>query len=264
MKSLQIYKNIVIVITLIFATLIFTFINNSCRDRSGKLPKTSISEGPENTGSSLKADTADFAIINEDTEKVTDIDGNVYNTIRIGRQTWMIENLKTTRYNDGTEIPMVTGGQNWASLTTPGYCWYENEESFKFSYGALYNGYAASTGKLCPANWHVPDQSELIELTKHLGGANIAGGKLKASGTAFWVSPNFGATNEIGFTALPGGLRYHDGKFHDFGFSGYWWTSSKHNPGRAFFFYMDYEYSNVFIFNNLKKIGFSVRCIRDY
>jgi uncharacterized protein (TIGR02145 family) len=176
----------------------------------------------------------------------------------------MVKNLKTTRYNDGTAIPLVTDGAAWAALSTPGYCWYENEESsFKPSYGALYNGYTVNTGKLCPIGWHVPSDAEWTALRTYLGGENVAGEKLKESGTTYWVSPNTGATNESGFTALPGGLRYQDGLFHDFGFSGYWWSSTEYSASRAFFFYMDYEYSNVFRFDNFKKIGFSVRCMKD-
>ena len=232
-------------------TLLILFIGvvflSSCRNKSDKANKSEVSPS-------------------EQTQYIVeDIDGNVYKTVKIGNQTWMTKNLKTSRFNDGTPIPLVTDGAAWAALTTPAYCWYNNDSvSYKNTYGALYNGYAVMTGKLCPTDWHVPTDEEWTKLIKYLGGESYAGDRLKETGTDYWVSPNTGATNESGYTALPGGLRYHDGIFHDFGFSGYWWTSTEYSDTRAFFRYMDYEYSNVFGFNNSKNIGFSVRCIRDY
>ena len=232
-------------------TLLILFIGvvflSSCRNKSDKANKSEVSPS-------------------EQTQYIVeDIDGNVYKTVKIGNQTWMTKNLKTSRFNDGTPIPLVTDGAAWAALTTPAYCWYNNDSvSYKNTYGALYNGYAVMTGKLCPMDWHVPTDEEWTKLIKYLGGESYAGDRLKETGTDYWVSPNTGATNESGYTALPGGLRYHDGIFHDFGFSGYWWTSTEYSDTRAFFRYMDYEYSNVFGFNNSKNIGFSVRCIRDY
>jgi len=255
MKNISTYITLFIIILLLF----------SCSNKSGKTFK-SESSGSEQTpkSNSENKDRTEFKTLLQASETVKDIDENEYKTVKIGNQTWMVKNLKTTKYNDGTTIPLVTGGAAWAALSTPGYCWYENEESsFKPSYGALYNGYAVSTCKLCPTGWHVPSDAEWTALRTYLGDENVAGEKLKESGTTYWISPNTGATNQSGFTALPGGLRYHDGLFHDFGFSGYWWSSTEYSASRAFFFYMDYEYSNVFRFNNLKKIGFSVRCIKD-
>jgi uncharacterized protein (TIGR02145 family) len=238
---------------------------SSCRNKSVKTSfvKTSDAEQvADSSGTRIKADSNPLLM---ELEKVQDIEGNEYNTIKIGKQTWMVKNLKTTKYNDGKPITLVTDSLKWAALSSPAFCWYENDQySYKPSYGALYNGYAVSTGKLCPRDWHVPSDGDWTTLTIFLGGESIAGGKLKEQGTSFWVTPNAGANNQSGFTALPGGLRYHDGKFHDFGFSGYWWTSTELKADRAYFRYMDYEYSTVFRFDNLKKIGFSVRCIRDY
>jgi uncharacterized protein (TIGR02145 family) len=138
-------------------------------------------------------------------EVVTDIDGNVYNTVTIGDQVWMAENLKTTKLNDGTSISNAIDNIAWASLSTPGYCWFINNRATYEIYGALYNWYAVYTDKLCPTGWHVPSNSEWTTLTDHLGGAEVAGGKLKESGSSHWASPNTGATNVTGFTALPGG-----------------------------------------------------------
>jgi len=197
-------------------------------------------------------------------ETLTDIEGNVYKNITIGTQTWMAENLRTTRYNDGTAIPLVENEARWAGLSTPGFCWYKNdEEGFKPTYGALYNWYSINTGKLCPQGWHIPDDPEWSELTIFLGGESIAGGKLKESGSTYWVEPNTGATNESGFTAFPGGFRYYDGKFFDFGFSGYWWSSMEYSPTRAWFRFVYYNDGNLYRFNNIKKNGFSVRCLKD-
>lgn len=152
---------------------------------------------------------------------VADIDGNIYNTIAIGSQIWMKENLRTTKYNDGTSIPLVTNSTEWASITL-GYCWYNNDPAnYKSTYGALYNFLAVCSiyngGKnICPTGWHVPSYDEWVTLALYLDPnaiqfyntiSSVAGGKLKESGTDHWQSPNFGATNETGFTALPGG--YH-------------------------------------------------------
>ncbi|MBI5010148.1 MAG: fibrobacter succinogenes major paralogous domain-containing protein, partial [Bacteroidia bacterium] len=138
--------------------------------------------------------------------QVSDIDGNVYQTVTIGTQVWMKENLKTTKLNDGIALPNVIDNAAWAALTTTGYCWYNNDATtYKSTYGALYNWYAVNTGKLCPIGWHVPSDDEWTLLTTFRGGYSVAGGKLKETGTLHWTSPNTGATNETGFTALPGG-----------------------------------------------------------
>lgn len=208
-------------------------------------------------GSNISFTTKDF-------ETVTDIEGNVYKNILIGNQTWMAENLRTTRFNDGTAIPLVKDEAAWAGLSTAAYCWYKNEEdAFKPVYGALYNWYSVNTGKLCPSGWHVPGDDEWSSLTTLLGGENIAGGKLKEPGLTYWVEPNAGATNESGFSAFPGGFRYSDGKFFDFGFSSYWWSSKDYSGSRAWFRFLYYSDGNIYRFNNDKKNGFSVRCLKD-
>lgn len=195
---------------------------------------------------------------------ITDVERNIYNVITIGEQFWMAENLRTTRYNDNTKIPSVEEDSIWARLTTPAFSWYKNEEeAFKSSYGALYNWFSVKTGKLCPVGWHVPGDSEWTELSDYLGGENIAGGKLKVTGTDYWVDPNSGAANESGFSAFPGGFRYHDGKFFDFGLSGYWWTSTEFSEQRSYFRMLYYEDISIHRFDNLKKNGFSVRCVKD-
>jgi len=204
---------------------------------------------------------------------VTDIDGNVYKTIQVGIQTWMVENLKTTKYNDGTLIPLTIDNTAWKNLTTPSYCWYKNDEStYKDSYGALYNWYSVNSDKLCPSGWHVPSDNEWSILTAYLGGEFIAGGKLKETGTSHWASPNTGATNDIGFTALPGGMRNETGTFSSVGFYGRWWSSTDTNiPGVSNV--KDWAWYRTMINNGIgldrssyyptKRSGYSVRCIKD-
>jgi uncharacterized protein (TIGR02145 family) len=194
---------------------------------------------------------------------VTDIDGNVYHTVAIGTQVWMAENLKTTRYNDGTSIPLVTDSAAWTNLTTPGYCWYNDSASYGNTYGALYNWYAVNTGKLAPAGWHVPSDSEWTVLVTFLGGDSVAGGKLKDTGTAYWQSPNTGATNEVGFSALPGGCRGLNGTFYYVGYNGYWWSAAAYDPANSWRRHMWYDYASLSRGYNDDRSGFSVRCIRD-
>ena len=195
--------------------------------------------------------------------KIKDIDGNVYKTVTIGTQIWMAENLKTIKYNDGTVIPLVTDGAGWAALTTPAYCWFNNDEStYKAAYGALYNWYTVNTGTLCPTGWHVPSDAEWTTLTTYLG-ESVAGGKLKEAGTTHWASPNTGATNETGYTALPGGYRCSCAAFYSIGYFGFWWSATENVVAYALIRGLYYSNSDVYRNYNYKKSGFSVRCLRD-
>jgi uncharacterized protein (TIGR02145 family) len=199
------------------------------------------------------------------TGMVNDIDGNTYNAILIGTQVWMQENLKTTKFNDGIAIPLVTSNTSWASLTTPGYSWYNNDAStYKSTYGALYNWYVISTGKLCPSGWHVPTDAEWTTLTTYLGGESVAGGKLKEASLIHWITPNAGATNETGFTALPGGNRDNSGPFSYLGSYGYWWSSTEYTSSDALLRMMYYSISEVGRGGDSRGDGFSVRCIQDF
>jgi uncharacterized protein (TIGR02145 family) len=172
----------------------------------------------------------------------------------------MAKNLKTTKYNDNTAIPLVTDNTAWSKLTSPGYCWYDNSV---VTYGALYNWYTVNTGKFCPTGWHVPSDAEWTTLTTYLGGDSVAGGKLKETGTAHWYSPNTGATNETGFTALPGGFRYYVGPFSSIGYDGNWWSSFKTSTANDWPRGMNYNFSNVYRPTYSLRSGFSVRCLRD-
>ncbi len=196
---------------------------------------------------------------------MTDQDGNIYKTVTIGTQTWMAENLRTTKYNDGTDIPNITDNDEWIALTTGAYCNYKNTTNVDTiaTFGRLYNWYAASTGKLAPAGWHVPSDAEWTQLTAYLGDPSIVGSKLKEKGTLHWNSPNNGATNETGFTALPGGCRDDDGKFYIFGIYGGWWSSIESTTTYSKNRSMDYDVSTFGIGSNNKKVGFSVRCVKD-
>ena len=200
-------------------------------------------------------------------DSVIDIDGNIYHTVIISTQTWMVENLKTTKYNDNTTIPLVADPSVWTALTTPGYCWYDNDEgTYKATYGALYNWYAVDAagngGKnVCPTGWHVPADADWTILTTYLGGLSVAGGKLKETGTTHWTTPNTGATNQTGFTALPGGSR--SGKGIYIGLFGTWWSSTEDPATNAWNRSMSYSSPEVGRYSNVKHDGFSIRCLMD-
>ncbi len=201
---------------------------------------------------------------NKPQETLTDIDGNVYHTIIIGTQVWMLENLKTTKYRDGTIIPNVTDNAEWIDLTTGAYSNYDNTPSNSAIYGKLYNWYAVSSAlNIAPVGWHVPTDKEWITLSNYLGGELIAGGKLKENGTQHWNIPNTTATNESGFTALPGGSRIGIISFEGVGYKGSWWSATEYNDRTAWDWYLVNSYEIVYRENSLKSDGCSVRCIKD-
>jgi len=180
-----------------------------------------------------------------------------------GVQIWMGENLKTTTFNDGTPINNVTSNSSWSQLSSSAYCFYDNVIN---DYGLLYNWYTVGTGKLCPTGWRVPSDDDWTALIQYLGGATVAGGKLKESGTSHWENPNSGATNSSGFTALPGGYRLNtDGSFGDKTKSGWWWTSTSVNITNACYRTILSIGSQVYGFMSEvdQKFGFSVRCIKN-
>ncbi|MHB9142711.1 MAG: fibrobacter succinogenes major paralogous domain-containing protein, partial [Paludibacter sp.] len=198
------------------------------------------------------------------TATVSDYDGNVYHTVTIGTQVWMVENLKTTHYNDGTTIPLVTDTTSWNNLSTPAYCWYNNSSSYKTTYGALYNWYTVNTGKLAPTGWRVPTDADWTILSAYLGGVSVAGGKLKESGTSHWQSPNTGATNESGFTALPGGWRnLSPTLYYSLGYDATWWSTTEGISGGAWCRDMSYNDASFVSGNYNKNYGFSVRCVKN-
>jgi uncharacterized protein (TIGR02145 family) len=195
---------------------------------------------------------------------VTDIDGNSYKTVRIGDQIWMGENLKTTRYSDGTEIQIITDATTWNGLKTGAYCWYKNDGSlYRDTYGAIYNGYAAGNDMICPAGWHVPEKDDWLKLREFNGDSIKGGGKLKEAGTVHWLTPNKEADNSTNFTALPAGMRYFEGSFASLStFTGIW---SSTGTGTKDLWYMSLYYGDAaFTMGHISKNhGFSVRCIKD-
>ena len=194
---------------------------------------------------------------------VTDIDGNQYNTIDIfGLQCWMKENLKTTKYRDGT--PIDSGQTAWWSNTSGAYAFYLNNVNLRDTYGVLYNGYAVETGIICPPTWHVPGDGEWSLLMNLVGGLNVAGGKLKESGFTHWNSPNYGAIDQFGFTALPGGYRYTDGTFLNMGSMAYWWSLNPIGcPDCLEIYYASADNGEMFKYYLSAHFGLSVRCVKD-
>lgn len=195
---------------------------------------------------------------------LTDPDGNTYSSIIIGNQEWMVENLMTTKYNDGSAIINITESTLWSSTNEGAYCWYSNDPLFKSEYGALYNWNVIKSNKICPEGWHVPTIEDWQILINFLGDEMTAGGKLKENSTNFWNSPNTDATNTSGFTALPGGERYyHYGNFNNIGESGYWWSSTE-SGYEAYYTSLYFASSEITTqMTTDKRNGFSIRCIKD-
>jgi len=201
-------------------------------------------------------------------QTVKDVEGNIYPVVTIGTQVWMAENLRTTKFNDGTPIPLIKGESDWAvlhgQLNKPAFSWYNDDAKIdKGVYGGLYNWWAVKSNKLCPKDWHVPKDDEWAVLTNFLGGDTIAGGKLKATGNAHWLDPNTGATNETKFNALPGGYHSFLGPYLYKGAVSYFWTSTEYDLHNSYFRLLYSDYTNVlrnFLYNTS---GFCVRCVQD-
>lgn len=196
-------------------------------------------------------------------QTVSDADGNSYNTVTIGTQVWLKENLKTTKLNDNTNIPKVeTRGSEWYNLTSPAYRWTQvDNPTYETTYGILYNWYAINTNKLCPVGWQVPSDADWATLINFLGGFDIAGGKLKESGTAHWIGLNTDSDNSSGFTALPGAVCDRNGDVDGVGDAGNWWRSTECNADSSWFFQMTFFDTKVIRNKYKKKAGLSVRCI---
>ncbi len=199
--------------------------------------------------------------------KITDIDGNSYNTVKIGTQVWMAENLKTTRYLNYDSIGTTTPVSKDILLETdPKYQWsYGGNENYVTDYGRLYTWYAITDSRgICPTGWHIPEDDEYTTLIAYLLGETVAGGKLKEAGFDHWASPNTGASNESGFTALPGGYRFTGGSFGGLCRDGLWWSSTGGSLiSNAWILGMGYNYTEVYMNENSKRTGYSVRCVKD-
>lgn len=211
---------------------------------------------------------------NDDTT-VTDIDGNVYNILTIGSKSWMAENLRTTKFKDGSAIALVSDGGQWSAQTSAAYCWPENNTSNKPTYGRLYNGYAVKDSRgLCPAGWHVSTEPEWIALEVELGLPQTetsttgiravtenVGGKLKA--TSRWNSPNKGANNSSGFSAIGTGYRRPAGEFpHFMEWTGYF-TSTTSSAGKLWMRYIGYDTGGIEREEREVQYGYSIRCVKD-
>lgn len=195
---------------------------------------------------------------------VTDIDGNIYQTVKIGDQCWMAENLKVTHYRNGDAIPNVIDNNIWINLTSGALCNYNNDEANVSTYGRLYNWYAVlDIRNIAPVGWHVPSDAEWQTMINFLGGST-AGGKLKEAGTQHWNSPNTDATNESGFTALPsGGRGDYISPYGDMGNYAYYWTSTEWDIYTSIHRTLYYNSSAVGYVSQLKRMGLSVRCVKD-
>lgn len=196
---------------------------------------------------------------------LSDKDGNVYSTVQIGNQLWMAENLKTTKYSNGSSI--VYPGNDatmWYSSSSGAYAWYDNDEANKDVYGALYNWHAVNNSNdICPTGWRVSTDEDWTTLTDFLGGESVAGSKLKQTGTAVWNAPNTDATNESGFNAVPGGMRDEMGVYSQLKWTGFYWTSTQYNLGNGWARSVGNNNGSVLRFYDNKSIGYSVRCIKE-
>ena len=202
---------------------------------------------------------------NTNTNTVSDVDGNVYQTVSICNKTWTKSNLNVTHYRNGDEIPQVTNDAQWAALTTGAWCYYANTSSNGTTYGKLYNWYAVNDPRgLAPLGYHIPTDGEWISLTQCVGGVGY-GGKLKEAGTVNWLTPNVEATNSSGFTALPAGIRsFYDGTFSDLQRDTAWWSSTQAGASTdAWTRGLSYATGTVSRNDMFKKHGLSVRCVKD-
>jgi uncharacterized protein (TIGR02145 family) len=210
-------------------------------------------------------------------ETVTDADGNIYTTVKIGTQIWTVENLKTTKYRDGSPIPLASDNSEWDNRSSPAYCWYASDISNKKRYGALYNWYTVNTGKLAPKGWHVPTDTDWAELENYLitNGYNSDGTKegntlaqsltdktaLKTGDASVTLDKR--NTNRSGFSALPGGSRYVDGVFYYLGAYSYWWSATEGDEFHALTRYLFFGNVALIRGNSSKSYGYSVRLVED-
>jgi len=196
------------------------------------------------------------------TSGVTDIDGNEYSSVTIGNQEWMAQNLRVATYRNGDAIPNISNQTNWDNLTSGAYCWYDNDSSYEEPYGKLYNWYAVDDSRgLCPTDWHGPTEADFEELQDFVS-ESTGGGKMKDIGFTYWNIPNTGATNETGFTGLPGGWRVDS--FIGLGSLGNYWLKNlaANNNGLSIALY---SFNSVLFQDDPNpSSGLSIRCIRDY
>jgi uncharacterized protein (TIGR02145 family) len=196
---------------------------------------------------------------------IKDIDGNVYQTAKIGDQEWLVENLRVVHYRNGDSIPNVKNGTQWGQLTTGAYCNYNNDDYYVKTYGRLYNAYAVIDPRnIAPEGWHVATHEDYVALEEYLGGVDLAGGKMKEEGTTHWSSPNTGATNYSGFKGLPGGNRSRTiGSFQGIYYQGSWWTSTEYDTVNNYARFLNFDESVSSVTWAYRYIGMSVRCVKE-
>lgn len=206
-----------------------------------------------------------FSTFNNRAQIVTDIDGNIYSTVTIGTQVWMVENLKVTHYRNGEDIINITNNEWWTQFKVAASCNYENNKAHSATHGLLYNWYAVNDSRnICPMGWHVPSEDEWTTLINYLGGKDVAADKMKKTGTTYWETPNIWASNESGFTALASGYRYGDtGEYSFLGKTAYFWTSTAFEETDAWFWGFTCYGKNMHHNHITKTTGHSVRCIKD-
>jgi len=236
----------------------------------------------DTSGGTVYYDLSDIASITyellyyDSTGTVTDIDGIVYTTLKIGTQWWMAENLKVTHYRNGESIPNVTYNTEWSNLSTGAWCSYKNDDDSISTYSRMYNWYAVTdSSNIAPEGWHIPTDEEWKELEMYLGMSQSAtdipgwrgtdeGGKLKETGTTHWFSPNTGATNQSGFSALPGGYRGPiGGTYYQISSHAYFWSSTESSGVSAWNRSLTFNLSGVHRWDDHKRDGYSIRCVRD-
>ncbi|MBK6963133.1 MAG: fibrobacter succinogenes major paralogous domain-containing protein [Bacteroidales bacterium] len=241
--------------SLIIASMAFVF--SACR-------KDDNNSANNNTVNSTNGKTSALFNSTVTYDTMSDQDGNIYKTVIIGSQTWMAENLRTTKYNEGSSIPYVSGNDKWPVLTSGAYCNTGNtlSDDTIATYGRLYNWYAVNTGRLAPVGWHVPSLLEWMQLIDYIDETATAGVKLKETGSLHWSWHHYAlSTNESGFTALPGGSRKRS--FHSVGSSGNFWSSTLYFFGVAWYTEMVSTGNYAVISSADKESGFSVRCVKD-
>jgi uncharacterized protein (TIGR02145 family) len=202
-------------------------------------------------------------LVPPDPTSVTDIDGNVYPIAKICGKFWMTENLRTTRYNDGTVIPTGLSNTAWGAATTGACAFYNDLPENNTTYGKLYNWFAANNTTLAPTGWHVATEAEWVALIDCLGGSSVAGGKMKST-SSLWAAPNTGANNSSGFNGLPGGFKsYSSGSYTSLGNVAYFWASNERNATQGEYILLDDDFASTATNGANKTFGYSIRCIKN-
>ena len=196
-------------------------------------------------------------------ESAKDVDGNIYESVVIGTQTWLTENLKSTRYDDATEIKEIKDNGEWAKATAPGFCWYNNDAANKDEYGALYNWHVIKNGNICPKGWHVPTDAEWTTLETFVGGSAQAALMLKEKGTQHWKSTSDAVGDTYNFSAIAAGFRNSDGNFTYQLSDCCFWTATPSTPTYAHNRSFSYYDKGINSRDIQRTNGYSIRCVKD-